>query len=98
MPENHRKYLEYSTDSFLEWAESVGGTHDKRKSTKLQKIIHDAGFCYPNACVEDIKYHADRNLDKPQMLEFSTCRYIADSHHIILKGASGNGKLTLLVP
>ncbi|HPH53266.1 MAG TPA: IS21 family transposase [Bacteroidales bacterium] len=24
MPENHRKYLEYSTDSFLEWAESVG--------------------------------------------------------------------------
>lgn len=26
------------------------------------------------------------------MLEFSTCRYIADDHHIILKGASGNGK------
>ena len=65
---------------------------DKRKSTKLQKIIRDAGFRYPNACVEDIEYHADRNLDKSQMLEFSTCRYIADSHHIILKGASGNGK------
>ena len=26
------------------------------------------------------------------MLDFSTCRYISDSHHIILKGASGNGK------
>lgn len=26
------------------------------------------------------------------MLEFSTCRYITDDHHIILKGASGNGK------
>ncbi|MDU7028134.1 MAG: ATP-binding protein [Clostridiales bacterium] len=26
------------------------------------------------------------------MLEFSTCRYISDDHHIILKGASGNGK------
>lgn len=65
---------------------------DKRKSTKLQKIIRDAGFRYPNACVEDIEYHADRNLDKSQMLDFSTCRYITDSHHIILKGASGNGK------
>ena len=32
------------------------------------------------------------SLDKGQMLEFSTCRYISDDHHIILKGASGNGK------
>lgn len=65
---------------------------NKRKNTKLQKIIRDAGFRYPNACMEDIEYHADRQLDKSQMLEFSTCRYITDSHHIILKGASGNGK------
>lgn len=65
---------------------------DKRKSTKLAKLIHSAGFRYPNACVEDIEYHADRSLDKTQMLEFSTCRYISENHHIILKGASGNGK------
>ena len=42
--------------------------------------------------MEAIEYHPDRNLDKGQMLEFSTCRYISDDHHIILKGASGNGK------
>ena len=65
---------------------------DKRKSTKLQKLIRNAEFRYPNACMEDIEYHPDRNLDKGQMLEFSTCRYISDDHHIILKGASGNGK------
>lgn len=64
----------------------------KRKSTKLQKLIRDAGFRYPNACVEDIEYHADRNIDKAQVIGFSTCRYVIDSHHIILKGASGNGK------
>lgn len=65
---------------------------DKRKSTKLQKLIRSAEFRYPNACMEDIEYHPDRNLDKGQMLEFSTCRYISDDHHIILKEASGNGK------
>ena len=64
---------------------------DKRRSTKLQKIIRNAEFRYPNACVESIEYHPDRKLDKSQMLEFSTCRYISDDHHIILKGASGNG-------
>lgn len=65
---------------------------DKRKNTRLLKMIHSAGFRYPNACMEGIEYHADRNLDKSQMLELSTCRYISEDHHIILKGASGNGK------
>lgn len=65
---------------------------DKRKSTKLNKLIRTAGFRYSNACMEDIEYHMDRNLDKSQMMELATCRYITDSHHVILKGASGNGK------
>lgn len=60
---------------------------DKRKNTKLQKLIRSAEFRYPNACMESIEYHPDRNLDKGQMLEFSTCRYLSDDHHIILKGA-----------
>ena len=74
---------------------NIPGVHkewDKRKSTKLQKLIRNAEFRYPNACMESIEYHPDRKLDKGQMLEFSTCRYISDDHHIILKGASGNGK------
>ena len=65
---------------------------EKRKNSKLQKLIRNAEFRYPNASVEAIEYHPDRNLDKGQMLEFSTRHYITDDHHIILKGASGNGK------
>ena len=68
---------------------------DKRKSTRLQKLIRYADFRYPNACMEGIEYHADRNIDKGQLLGFSTCRYIYDNRHIILKGASGNGKIYL---
>ena len=70
----------------------VDKERDKRKSTKLQKLICSAKFRYPNACMEDIKYLPDRNLNKGQMLEFSTCRYISDDHHIILKEASVNNK------
>jgi DNA replication protein DnaC len=65
---------------------------DKRKNSKLQKMIQVANFRYPNACMEDIEYHADRKLAKSQLLELSTCKYIVDNHHIILKGASGSGK------
>lgn len=35
---------------------------DKRRSTKLQKLIRTADFRYPNACMEDIEYHSDRKL------------------------------------
>lgn len=68
----------------LEWT--------KRQNTKLNKLIHTASFRYPSACVEDIEYHPDRKLDKTMMNSFATCQYVHESHHIILKGASGNGK------
>jgi DNA replication protein DnaC len=64
----------------------------KRRNSKLERSIHNATFRYPNACVEDIEYHPDRKLNKNQMLELSSCRYITNGHHLILKGASGNGK------
>ena len=51
---------------------------EKRKNSKLQKLIRNAEFRYPNASVEAIEYHPDRNLDKGQMLEFSTCHYITE--------------------
>lgn len=42
--------------------------------------------------MEDIEYHPDRKLDRGEMIRLSTCRYIVENHHIILKGASGSGK------
>jgi len=65
---------------------------EKRQNTKLGKLITAAGFRYPGACMEDIEYYADRKLDKAQLLELSTCRYISEGRHIILKGATGCGK------
>lgn len=65
---------------------------DKRRSNKKQKLIRSAGFRFPGACIEDIEYHQDRKLDRAQILNLASCGYITDNHHIILKGASGNGK------
>lgn len=65
---------------------------DKRRSNKLDRLVYGAEFRYPGACMEDIEYHVDRKLDRGELLRLSTCRYIAENHHIILKGASGSGK------
>jgi len=44
------------------------------------------------AAVEEIAYYEDRKLHKAQMPRFSTCKFVDEGHHIILIGASGNGK------
>ena len=47
-----------------------------RKSNRLTRLIRAAGYVFPNACVEDIEYHADRGLDKTLITRLSTCNYI----------------------
>lgn len=70
----------------------VNAEWNRRQSNKLNRYIREAQFSVPSACVEGIEYYEDRQLDKTQMLRFSTCKFLEDGHHIILKGASGNGK------
>lgn len=70
----------------------VDAEYQKRRSTKLQRAIRTAAFRFPDACIEDIEYHADRQLVKSDILQLSTCRYITEGHHILLKGAAGSGK------
>ncbi len=63
-----------------------------RQNNKLNRYIRTARFSVTNASIEGIEYHEDRKLDKAEILRFATCKYIDENHHIILKGASGNGK------
>lgn len=68
----------------VEWA--------KRKNNKLLRLVNKADFRYPYASIEDIEYHADRQLDKTQIIRLSGCAYIEQKHNLIIMGASGNGK------
>jgi DNA replication protein DnaC len=70
----------------------VDAEWNKRQGNKLERYIKNAQFAMPYASVEGIEYHADRKLDKTEMLRLSTCQYINDHHHIVLESASGNGK------
>ena len=41
------------------------------------------------------EYYEERKLSRKDFTLLSTCKYIGDEHHIIFKGASGNGKTYL---
>lgn len=66
-----------------------------RKNNRLKRLIKNADFPFHDACVEDIEYHDDRELDKAQISRLATCNYIQEAHNIILLGATGSGKTYL---
>lgn len=65
---------------------------NRRQTNKINRLMTASHFSAPSATIEGIEYFEDRKLDKPQILRLSTCKYIENGRHIILKGASGNGK------
>ncbi len=73
----------------------VDAEQNRRKANKIKRYINKARFSVPSATIEGIEYHEDRRLDKVQILRFASCRYLEDHHHIVIKGASGNGKTYL---
>ncbi len=70
----------------------VDAEWNRRQANKLNRYIKSARFSLSTASIEGIEYHKDRKIDKAEILRYATCQYIDDGHHIILKGASGNGK------
>ena len=70
----------------------VDSEWNRRQNNKLNRYIKNARFSAMSATMEGIEYIEDRHLDKAEMLRFATCAYVDEGHHIILKGASGNGK------
>ena len=56
---------------------AVTAEWNRRQTNKVERLI---------------EYYEDRRLDKSQMLRLSTCKYVDEGHHVILEGASGNGK------
>lgn len=63
-----------------------------RKNNHLKKLIKNAKFAESGACVEDIEYHTERNLDATQIARLATCDYITEHHNVMLLGATGSGK------
>ena len=85
-----------NTFSQLSFEERIGLMVDaewtSRQNNRLMRLIRGAGFSTPEACIEDIEYHPDRQLDKALITRLSTCNFVEERHNIIILGASGGGK------
>ena len=62
-----------------------------RQHRRTQTCIKQARFRY-QACVEEIAYNGERNLDKNLMLRLLDTSYIQRSENVLITGATGCGK------
>jgi DNA replication protein DnaC len=70
----------------------VDRQYSDRKSSHIARLTKGATFKFPGACVENIEYHADRKLNRDQILQLASGKYIKGKNNIIVMGASGAGK------
>lgn len=88
--EKHQQYEELSFHERLNLL--VDSEYTKRQHNRLQRLINQAKFQDPQACIEDINYNTDRKLDRNLILELASCNYIPHANNIIVVGATGAGK------
>jgi DNA replication protein DnaC len=62
-----------------------------RKGAKIKRLLRTAALRCPSS-MEDIDTRVDRGLDKKQLRELASCRFIDDGLNILIMGPTGVGK------
>lgn len=70
----------------------VDAEWDARRVNKRLRLLRQANFSAPDANIADIRYDADRNLDRDRMTSLAGCNWVKDARNVVITGATGAGK------
>lgn len=79
----------FTADELL--AHLIDAEWDDRHNRRIERQIYSAKFRY-KASVEDINYHADRGIDRNQVLRLADCTFIERNENLLVTGSTGIGK------
>ncbi|MET7259656.1 IS21-like element helper ATPase IstB, partial [Dyadobacter fermentans] len=80
---------DYTADELL--AHLVDAEWDDRHNRRVERQINYARFRY-KAMVENIHYHADRSIERNQIMRLAECSFIARNENLLITGSTGIGK------
>ena len=63
-----------------------------RENKRIAAALRDAKLRLASACIEDIDYPAHRELDRAQVRQLATCRWVVEHQNVLITGATGTGK------
>jgi DNA replication protein DnaC len=79
----------YTADELA--ANMVEAEWDDRQNRRIERGLLNARFRY-KASVEDLYYHATRNIDRNQMMRLAECDFIKRNENLLITGSTGIGK------
>jgi len=69
---------------------------ESRKDKKLARLLKTADLRDKGACLEEIDFHKNRNIEKNLVVNLADCRWIRKGYNLLISGACGTGKTYLL--
>jgi DNA replication protein DnaC len=66
-----------------------------RENARMGRALREATLRIGGACIEDIEYAPKRELDRAQVKQLATCRWVAEHQNVLITGATGTGKTYL---
>jgi DNA replication protein DnaC len=63
-----------------------------RENKRLTRSLKEARLRLSQACLEDIKYGARREIDKAQIRQLASCVWIQQHQNVLVTGMTGTGK------
>lgn len=76
-------------------AQMVDAEWDSRRTNRRVRLLRQARLSCPDARVSEVRWYADRELDRTQIMELSNCTWVGSHRNLILTGATGSGKTWL---
>jgi len=70
----------------------VDAEHDKRRASRLSRLLKDARIKLPSACVEEIDFKHHRNLSKDALADIISGSALEHKANILISGPTGVGK------
>ena len=83
------KTNDYTADELL--AHLVDIEWEYRQNRRIDRQLIYARFRY-KASVEEIHYHADRSIDRNQVMRLADCTFIDRNENLLITGSTGIGK------
>jgi DNA replication protein DnaC len=83
------KTNDYTADELL--AHLVDAEWDDRQNRRIERTILYARFRY-KASIEDVHYHADRSIDRNQIMRLADCTFVDRFENLLITGSTGIGK------
>lgn len=79
-----------SIEDFLDYC--LDAEINDRFNRRVERLLSQAKFRYPNARVEHIDYAVERKIKKADIHRYANCEWIDQSRGLIISGSTGVGK------